>query len=155
MRLFFYLPISILLLVITSCSLNSEQETSLNQHLTKFLRAKNECMLVGVVGFTYPEYIKELKEQGDSTFLSKIDCTNSQLENSFFYSDPTLRKIEKQKDEIHVFYELKVDDKMGEKVGLKKGLYAISKDNGQKWYFLMEEVYKDSKSCPKLKRLIN
>lgn len=142
------------LITLISCTLNSEQETSLNQHLSRYLKARNGCMVVGLVGFTYPDYVRELQSQGDSILLQKIDCTKSH-ENGIRYNDPTLRKVRKEKDKIHIYYELDIEKRHSGNIERRaEGLFAISEDNGKSWYFLTKDVYNDKNVCKSLNRLI-
>lgn len=146
---------STVLFILYSCSLNADQESSLNQHLSKYLRAKNGCMLVGIVGFTYPGYIKELKTEGDSVLMQEMDCT-TEYQKGIQYDDPTLRKVETDGNNIHVFYELDIKKGNSEKIERRaKGIVAISENNGKIWYFLSSETYKDKSKCKSLKRLLS
>lgn len=144
---------SFLVIVLSSCLLNAEQEAALQQHLNNYLKAKNNCMLVGIVGFTYPEYIRELKEEGDSIFLQTIDCTK--LPNHTRLTNPTIRSSKKEGNQIHIYYQLDVknlkDDSVKKQID---GLIAISEDNGDSWYFLPKIIYSDKSKCTRLKRLI-
>lgn len=146
--------IFLLLSILISCSLNSDQEASLNQHLSKYIQARNGCMMVGIVGFTHPEYIRELKNQGDSVLLKKMDC-NQNFENGTFYSDPTLRKVKAKDDRIHVYYEVDVSQgRYGTPNRRAEGMYAISEDKGKTWFFLPKDIYTDTAACKPLERLI-
>lgn len=142
------------LITLAACTLNSEQESSLNQHVSKYIQARNGCMIVGIVGFTHPEYVKELQDQGDSVLLKAMDC-NKDYEKGIRYNDPTLRKVKKDKDKIHVYYELDIEKgRSGIIERRAEGLYAISEDNGRSWYFLTKDVYTDKNSCKSIPRLI-
>lgn len=111
-------------------------------------------MVVGLVGFTYPDYVRELQSQGDSILLQKIDCTKSH-ENGIRYNDPTLRKVRKEKDKIHIYYELDIEKRHSGNIERRaEGLFAISEDNGKSWYFLTKDVYNDKNVCKSLNRLI-
>lgn len=153
MKFRFILLFSFIIIVLSSCTLNAVQETSLHHHLTNYLKARNSCMLVGIVGFTYPEYIRELKNEGDSIFLQTIDCTKLSSQNRL--TNPTIRMSKKEGNQIHIYYDLDVESvKDG---GIKKrfeGLLAITEDDGKTWYFLPKTVYSDKNKCTSLKRLI-
>lgn len=112
-------------------------------------------MVVGLVGFTYPDYIRELKQQGDSVLLKQMDCSED-YQQGVKYSDPTLRRTETSDDTIHVYYELDLEKGTdGTKERRAKGLYAISEDDGKTWFFLTKEVYQDKQLCPSLHRLLD
>lgn len=140
--------------ILASCSLNADQETALNQHVSRYLKAKNGCMVVGLVGFTHPDYIRELKQQGDSVLLKKMDCSES-YQQGIKYTDPTLRRTQTSDDTIHVYYELDVEKGTdGTKQRRAEGVYAISEDDGKTWFFLSKEVYQDKQVCPSFHRLL-
>ena len=111
-------------------------------------------MVTGIVGFTYPLYVQEVKNESDSAFLKAFDCEN--YGKAVRFSDPTLRKAVKEKDIIHVYYELDVEvGNTGIVSRRSEGLYAISEDNGKTWYFLMKDIYENKNITKSLKRLIN
>lgn len=145
---------SMLTVLLFSCTLNSEQEASLNQNLSRYLKARNNCMKTGIIGFTHPDYVLEVKNESDSAFLKAFDCKN--YGDAVRFSDPTLRKTVKEKDVIHIYYELDVETG---NTGIVKrrgeGLYALSEDNGKTWYFLMKDIYENKNSSKSIKRLID
>lgn len=145
-----YLTFVLLVLVLTCCTLNSTQETSLNQHVSKYIKAKNNCLITGVIGFTYPAYVKELKQTGNKEFMRVFNCNDStSLQNKL--SIPIYRAAKTSEKMIQVKYEL--DDSQTSQNS--HFLYAISEDDGKTWYFLPGEVYNNVTSCTKLKRLFN
>lgn len=146
--------ISVVALILFSCTLNSDQESSLNQSLSRYLKTRNSCMVTGIVGFTHPAYVQEMKNESDSAFLKAFDCEN--YGKAVRFSDPTLRKTAKEKNIIHVFYELDVETGNTGIVNRRsEGLYALSEDNGKTWYFLMKDIYEDKNRSKSVKRLIN
>jgi hypothetical protein len=145
---------SILVTFLFSCTLNSEQEASLNQNLSRYLKARNSCMKTGIIGFSHPDYVLEVKNESDSAFLKAFDCEN--YGKAVRFSDPTLRKTIKEKDIIHVYYELDVEaGNTGVVNRRSEGLYALSEDNGKTWYFLMKDIYENREISKSVKRLID
>ncbi len=112
-------------------------------------------MVVGLVGFTHPDYVRELKQQGDSVLLKQMDCSED-YQQGIKYSDPTLRNTQTSDDTIHVYYELDIEKGTdGTKQRRAEGLYAISEDDGKTWFFLSKEVYRDKQACKSLHRLLD
>lgn len=140
----------ILLTGLFSCTLNSTQETALNQHLSHYLTAKKNCSGVGLAGFSHPEYVKEVKEQGDSIFQETFSCN----EKGFIY-DATLRKTNSKGDKIQIYYQL---DRFNPNTGVREkrveSIIAISEDDGKTWFFIPKNVYLDKNAVKSIERLI-
>lgn len=145
------LQIVFFLFLLTACSLNASQEQKLNESLAAYLFGRNECQVVSYVAFTYPDLVATYREKGDSIFKQEFKCND----DSLYYQDPTVRKIEIAEDEIHILYELTVFNKNTSlKNEVKHELIAISKDDGKTWFFLDRSKYVDKSLLPQLKRLI-
>lgn len=139
------------LLILASCALNADQEQKLNQSLAGYLHARNECQLVSYVAFTYPAVVADFKEQGDSIFQAKFDCT----QDSITWNDPTIRLIQKEGTSIHALIDVaQVDEYSYEILKDKEQLIAISEDDGNSWFFIEHAYYVDKSKLIKLKRLI-
>lgn len=139
------------LLILASCALNADQEQKLNQSLAGYLHARNECQLVSYVAFTYPGVVEDYKEQGDSVFQAKFDCTN----DSITWNDPTIRLIQQEGQSIHALIDVaQVDEYSYEILKDKEQLIAISEDDGNSWFFIEHAYYVDKSKLIKLKRLI-
>lgn len=144
----------LLLILFVQCTLSAKQEASINSALSKYINARNDCQVVGLVGFTYPELVKEYKQISDSVFQFKFDCDKNPA-YYFAIQNATLRTIAQEKESIHVLYEF---DGYGEKEDefQKRNfkLVAISENNGENWYFLPWTEYTNETLCKNLKRLI-
>lgn len=134
------------LLLVGSCTLNSNQEKSLNIHISKYIDSRNSCQLLGIVGYTYPEFVFELKMNNDSTFLSHFECET----NKNHYTNPTIRSSKKKNNQIQILFEL---DETFQKH--KERIISISVDNGKTWYFLPDSIYQDKTKCKNLNRLLS
>lgn len=111
-------------------------------------------MIIGLVGFTYPSYVKELKNKGDDTLKKVFDCTEN-AEKYVFYSNPTLRQIKKVGETIHGYYEVDIQkEKYGTQIKRGDGFYVISEDDGKTWFFLTKEIYDNPNECKNLSRLL-
>lgn len=150
-----FIQLCFLSVLISSCTLSARQEASLNQSVSKYVHARNECQLVGLIGFTYPALVKEIKEEGDSVFLQKFDCEKNQ-KFSTYLSNPTLRSVEQKHGSIHVLYEFDTFDKETVLPSKQKfKLIAISENDGLSWFFMAFNDYKDKKICKSLIRIID
>jgi len=150
-KLFFCIPI---LLLLWQCTLSASQEAALNSSLSKYIQARNDCQVVGLVGFTYPELVKDFKNHGDSAFQQKFDCDKN-LEYYYAIQNATLRQTMKNDKTIHVLYEF---DGFGEKKDeyLKRNfqLVAISENDGENWFFISRTDYNNDSLCKNMERLI-
>jgi hypothetical protein len=146
-NLFFLL----VMLLVSACTLNSEQERNLNQSLSDYLLAKNECRMVNLVAFTYPELVASIRAEGDSTFMAYFNCSS----DSVYLDDPTILNSVKKSKEIQVCYELRGRKMNNVEFGtFKEQLVAVSHDNGKSWFFLSKKDYVDKSRISKLKKLI-
>lgn len=150
MRFIAYLLFPILIL--GSCVLSATQEEKLNESISIYLNARNECLVVSYVAFTHPDLVLAYKSMGDSIFKSKFDC----IQDTLFLQDPTIRKTVKKNNEIHVLYDLDVYNvNTGERLKDKFQIVALSDDNGKSWFFMDEIFYVDKLLLPKLNRLLD
>lgn len=137
-------------IILGSCTLSATQEKKLNESLSVYVNARNECLVVSYVAFTYPEIVMNYKSQSDSVFKAAFDCNSDTL----YLQDPTVRSTKKEKETIHVKYDLDVFNKnTGERLKEKHALYAISEDNGSSWFFMNRKEYVDKTMLPNFKRL--
>jgi len=138
-------------LILASCALNADQEQKLNQSMVGYLHARNDCQLVSYVAFTYPAVVADYKEQGDSIFQAKFDCT----QDSIIWNDPTIRLIQQEGKTIHVLIDVsQVDEYSYEILKDKQQIVGISEDNGTSWFFVEHAFYVDKSKLKNLKRLI-
>lgn len=143
-----------LLFLLVQCTLSAQQEAALNSSLSKYIMARNDCQVVGLVGFTYPELVKDFKNVSDSAFQYKFDCDKNQ-DYYFAIQNATLRSTSKSNSNIHVLYEF---DGYGErndefqKRNFK--LVAISENDGENWFFMPWTDYTNDTLCKNFKRLI-
>lgn len=139
---------------LVACTLTADQEASLNSSVSRYIQARNECQVVGLVGFTHPELVKDFKSQGDSVFQQKFDCKD----NPDYFNliqNPTLRSTVKEGKTIHVLYDFdeynQEDDVLSRRAF---ELVAISDNDGENWFFMPWKNYADKSQCKNLKRLI-
>lgn len=138
------------IIILSACTLSATQEKKLNESLSVYVNARNECLVVSYVAFTYPEIVLNYKSQSDSIFKAAFDCNSDTL----YLQDPTVRGTKKEKETIHVKYDLDVFNKnTGERQLEKHTLFAISEDNGSSWFFMNKKEYVDKTMLPNFKRL--
>lgn len=146
-----YKLIPFTLLLLTACTLNGEQEKKLNESLSAYVFARNECQVISYVAFTYPDLVAQYKSQGDSLFKEQFNCNK----DSIYLEDPTIRQTEKKGADIHVLYDLTAyNENTGDVEKVKHQVVAISHDDGNSWFFLDRAVYVDKSLLPKLERLL-
>lgn len=129
-----------LLLFIGSCSLNSDQEASLNNAMSSYIDARNDGNLIAYTALTHPNVIAYYKDRGDDSFMNRFDLNEG--ENSLFLQDGNIRETESSGDNIHVKYEFVGINEMSlETKPERVGIIAISSDDGKSWHFLDEYDY--------------
>jgi len=136
------------------CTFSADQEAALNSSLARYIQARNECQVVGLVGFTYPELVRDFKSQGDSVFQHQFDCDK----NPDYFNiiqNATLRTTSKENESIHVLYDFDEYNE-GDGTFFKRAfeLVAISENDGVNWFFIPWKEYYDKNQCKNLKRLI-
>lgn len=146
-----YLSSVLCLIVFASCTLSGDQEKKLNESVSIYLNARNSCLPIPYVAYTYPDLVKNLKTRGDKAFRDRFDCA----EDTIDLQDPTIKTIESDGKIIHVMYNLDAYNKYtAEFLKDKHQLIAISNDDGASWFFLDKTDYADKLLLPNLKRLI-
>ncbi len=138
-------------ILVSACTLNGEQEKKLNESLSAYIFARNECQVISYVAFTYPELVASYKAEGDSLFKDHFNCNK----DSIYLEDPTIRQTEKKGNSIHVLYDLNAyNENTGEQNKLKHEVVGVSNDNGKSWFFMDRSEYVDKSRLPKLERLL-
>ncbi len=140
------------ILFLTSCSLNSEQEKSLSEATTNYLEARKKGAILAIVSMVHPDVVKAYRDQGDSIFVEKF----TYAPEDHFLSDPVIKHVKKKGANIHVMYEVKaIEEAWG---GTKKSLdpfIAISSDEGKSWFFVDRSDYVNKSIAKELDRLIS
>lgn len=145
--------ILILLLILTSCSLNADQEASLHQAMVSYVNSRNNGAVMSYVGYTHPNVVAYYKEQGDSLFQTHFDVSNE--EKRPFFQDGIIQQIESEGENIHVKYEFQKFEYVEFNEEVKKVvIFAITENDGKAWFFAEEQEYYNDKIILKNKRLI-
>lgn len=149
--LFFILLI--LIPVFYACSLNSSQEKSLNKHFGLYIQSlRNKSTLVQV-SMTHPAFVKYIKSKGNHYFKTNFSSNPKEEYPEFFY--PKIEKIEFDKNNIHVLYEVQKDYiYYGENKIDSLKIVAISENDGKNWYFVNYSLYSNKDICKNVPRLL-
>lgn len=154
MRIIQFLTV-LLLLAFAGCSLNSDQEKSLNDAMSKYLKSRNEEQLMAYIAYTHPNAVAYYLAKGDSAFKKRFTIVNDEGFAPYL-QDGNIREIKKEGNKIHVRYAfLLVTDDYYEVKGEDAYIYAISEDEGNSWYFIDEKDYLNNEIVKAKERLID
>lgn len=146
--LFFYS----ILLILSSCTLNAEQEATLSESTTRYLESIRNGAVLAFVSMHHPEVVRYYKERGDSLFLKKFSVEKE----DYYIIDPSIRETEKEGDYIHVLYEAKTISNEWETTDeVKSEFVAISENNGRNWFYVDKSDYVDKSVASKMKRILD
>lgn len=135
-------------ILIFACSLNADQEKSLNQATVKYMFAMNNDLFLSKAAATHPLFLRYYKNQGTEKFKSHFATSDST------YTDPVIGTTETKGDVIHIQLKVALVGEMSsEKAKDRISVYAVSEDAGKNWFFIDGKDY-ESKICKKFKRLI-
>ena len=125
---------------LTSCSLNANQEASLNDAMVSYVNSKNNGIVMSYVAFTHPNAVAFYKSKGDSAFTEKFDLSNSEFDP--FLQDGNIKQIKSNGNNITVKYNfLNVTGDFYEESHEEVVLFAISEDAGATWFFIEDVDY--------------
>jgi hypothetical protein len=143
-----------LLLLLVACTLNSEQERTLNASLTRYIDARNDGIVSVTVACTWPPAVAYYTAKGDSIFKKKYDLSaidekpilrdGSQMEAASDGPNYQIKYAFKQANPFYGVYE--------------KGnthIVALSENDGKTWFFLDEEDYWNDQIVSPSKRLLS
>lgn len=123
----------------------------MHQATISYINARNEGIATAVVAYTYPPAVAFYTAKGDSVFKERFDLSN--LEEEPYLQDGNIEEIEKKDGVIHVKYSyLSIDpfDYASNKIFI----YALSSNDGESWFYLDEDDYRNKEILPSSKRLI-
>lgn len=142
------------LLLLVACTLNSEQERSLNAALTRYIDARNEGNVTVTVACTYPSAVAYYTAQGDSIFKLHFDLSNVDEKPILRDGSQTEAESDGQNYQIkYAFKQVYAIDGAYEKE--KAILIALSENDGKTWFFLDEEDYWNDDIVKPSKRLLS
>lgn len=141
----------LLLFLVAACSLNADQEATLNKAVNVYLESRNEGSVISYVAMVHPNVVSHYKTKGDEIFLSKFDLST----DNGLLQDGTIKEVEKDNRKIHVLYEfVRVDFDYQESDVKKVKIAAVSEDAGKTWFFIEYVDYTNPDIIPVKQRLI-
>ena len=144
----------LLVFVLVGCSLNADQEASLNDAVVSYVNSKNNGVVMSYVAFTHPDAVAFYKDKGDSAFTEKFDLSNSEYDP--FLQDGNIKEIKSSGENITVKYNfLNITGDYFEEVASDFVLFAISSDGGETWFFIEEADYYNNDIISSESRMIN
>lgn len=143
----------LILLFLACCTLNADQEVSLNNARFAYINSRNNGVVMSYVAYTHPNVVDYYKTLGDSNFTMKFDLF--QYGSPYELNDGGIVEMKSEAKSIHVKYrytsitlgnnKMKNDDFI---------ILAISDDDGSAWYFMDEDDYLNDKIMDPSDRLI-
>lgn len=143
----------LLMAIITSCTLNSTQEKSLQNALNEYVKLHNEGKVTGFAALTHPSVLKYYNNLGENAFAQKFELVDTSY-NSATWQNAIIRSTKKEKEKIHVLYRIKEIPSEKDLDPKHIHIVAISKDNGINWLFIDEQDYRNDKIFRKENRLL-
>lgn len=143
-----------LLLLITSCTLNSEQEASLSKATKEYIDSRNEGILITYAAYTHPNVLKFYLDQGHDAFKKRFKRTTG--ENTTNLRNGNIRYTEVSGKNIHVKYDYVGMNNFSYRGrrARKVSIYALSSDDGKSWHFIDGTDYWNDKIISSKNRLI-
>jgi hypothetical protein len=145
----FTFPIVLFLLV--SCELSTDQEMALNSSIQNIVKSRNEGDALMYLGLTHPSVVRYYKDQGDSIVKVRFQQVQRRGATRYYYEDDAdgifywdryfQKSIQKESDEIQVKIEVRGYFTDGEMKDSTFFLFALSPDKGQSWTFAEEQDY--------------
>ncbi|MCH2228836.1 MAG: hypothetical protein MK105_00730 [Crocinitomicaceae bacterium] len=143
----------VLIIILSGCTLNADQEASLNDAMVSYVNSKNNGVVMSYVAFTHPNSVAYYKAKGDSVFKAKFDLSNSEYDP--FLQDGNIREIQTKGNVIAVKYNfLNVSGGFLEEQVEEVAIFAMSEDGGETWFFIDEGDYFNDDIISRENRLI-
>lgn len=140
-------------LFLGACTLNADQEASLNNAMFAYINSRNKGVVMSFVAYTHPDVVNYYKTAGDSIFTGKFDLM--QYENPYELNDGNILTINSDGDIIHVQYSFtSLIFGTNEIVNEDFIIFALSDDNGISWSFMEEDDYLNDQIMDPSDRLI-
>jgi hypothetical protein len=134
----FFLPVTLFLTLLFSCTISGEQEERLNTQLGKYVRAHNQHHLLELIGLTHPDAVRFYKNQGDTLFIAHFkdlhEGEKTYLENAIYRETKAEGKNIQRKYWVEYYTST-------EELNHRFCLFALSDDGGDSWLFLRQDDY--------------
>ena len=140
-------------LLLAACTLNADQEASLNNAMFAYINSRNNGVVMSYVAYTHPNVVDYYKTLGDSNFTKKFDLL--QYETPYELNDGNIVEMKNEANIIHVQYSFtSIIFGNNRIVNEDFIILAISDDNGSSWYFMEEDDYLNDQIMDPSHRLI-
>jgi hypothetical protein len=131
--------------LLLGCSLSASQEKALSTQLALYLRSMQDPSRLEIVARTHPSYVRYVRDRGPAYFKEIFGTAGTQ---EYVPYDQVMKKVRTKGAEIQALYAISQYDEPAFE------LVAISPDNGESWFFMPYEAYKDPKICKDIPRLL-
>lgn len=133
-------------LLVTSCEMNTEQETQLNKDLANLISVRNNGDALSYLNFTHPIVVKHFKSLGDSIYKNRFQVISPKssrydLDTAEVYWTNSYQKAVKSDDSL---LQVKIQISLArgyDKIDSTNTIYGIAKKNGSNWLFVEQQDY--------------
>lgn len=140
-----YVYLLVLLLILSSCGLNAEQEMNLSRDLREYMYARNNGDAIKQIGYTHPSVVKKYVEGEEDTLISRFQELPPRIEgagsnfsdSTFVWKNYYVMDVSSSGPNVEVSITIVGDNQRGEE--LKVPFIAKSLNNGKNWIFLKED----------------
>lgn len=134
--------------IISSCTLSTQQEMSLNREIHQFIQVRNEGDALSFLNYTPPQVVRYYKDLGDSTFKAKfrvLPATSNSNPNQLpsdivYWNQGYIKEVSKKDTLIEAQIEISLVQN-SKNLDSTTTFYAISKNNTSNWLFVSEHDY--------------
>lgn len=136
-----------LLLLISSCALDSRQEEKLNEAFHTYIDSHNKGLTLQYVALTHVNVVKHYKSKGNDAFLAYFNKDK----DSIYYGEYFVKDTKTEGKHIQRCFTVERYNQEKE-LNHAYRIFACSEDEGKSWFFINEDDYFND-SIPLAKRL--
>lgn len=135
-----------LVVLISSCTLSTQQEMKLNKDIHQFIQVRNEGDALSFLNYMDPAIVRHYKDLGDSIFKEKFKAlpqnqnSNGMLPDVVYWNQGYIKKVVKKDALIEAKLEISLI-KDSKSIDSTTTFYAISTNNASNWLFVSEYDY--------------
>lgn len=132
--------------LVSSCTLSTQQEMSLNKDIHQFIQVRNEGDALSFLNYIHPAVVRYYKDLGDSTFNEKFKALpqgynqNGMQTDVVFWDQGIIKKVVKKDSLIEAKLKISLI-KNSKSLDSTTIFYAISKSDASNWLFVSEDDY--------------
>lgn len=138
--------LGLMIALIFSCTLSSEQEMSLNKDIHQFIQVRNEGDALAFLNYMHPAIVRHYKDLGDTTLnkklmtLPKHQSSNDPQTDVVYWDHGYIKNVVKKDSLIKAKIEISLT-KNYKSIDSTTCFYAISTSNASNWLFASENDY--------------